>query len=156
MERMCSGTVYCLNQKKEQRMTHPATQVVRDFLAAVQRGDRRAILANHSDDLLMFDFPDTVEGLKEYDAQWSFFFDNQTGPITFAPEDLRTVGNEDVAFVSCLVHCARTSGGDFRFRLTVGLEERDGGWEIVHEHHSLPTKEVGMVMPEKRSSLGVS
>lgn len=103
----------------------------------------------------MFDFPDTVAGLKDYDAQWSFFYDNQTGPITFSPEDLRTTAGDDVAFVSCLVHCAGTTGGDFRFRLTVGTQRRAGRWLIVHEHHSLPTNEEGMIMPEKRGELRV-
>jgi hypothetical protein len=31
----------------------------------------------------MFDFPDTVRGLDDYDRTWDFFFDSQRGPITF-------------------------------------------------------------------------
>jgi ketosteroid isomerase-like protein len=132
---------------------HAVTQIVEDFLRAVEHGNRPAILSNHAEDLRMFDFPDTVEGLEDYDAQWGFFYDSQTGPITFAPEDMRTSAGEDVAFASCIVHCDGTSGGDFRFRLTVGLEKRDGQWTIVHEHHSLPTRDEVMVMPEKRARL---
>jgi ketosteroid isomerase-like protein len=136
--------------------TDRVTHTVCEFLAAVESGDRGAILASHAEDLRMFDFPDTVEGLDEHRAQWEFFYDNQMGPITFAPEGLRTVAGDTAAFVSCLVHCAGTEGGDFRFRLTVGLEKREGRWMIVHEHHSLPAQDEAMVMPEKRAGLGLT
>jgi ketosteroid isomerase-like protein len=132
------------------------TQIVRGFLDAVSRADRKAILAHHSDDLLMFDFPDTVEGLGDYDKTWDFFFDSQRGPLTFAPEDLRVRAGTRVAFTSCLVHCDGTTGGSFRFRLTVGLEKREGSWMITHEHHSVPSKDSTFVMPEKRSELGAT
>jgi ketosteroid isomerase-like protein len=131
------------------------TKIVRDFLRAVETGDRRGIAANHSDDLLMFDFPDTVEGIADYEKTWDFFYDNQNGPITFSPDRLETTVGDQVAFVACIVHCTGTEGGDFRFRLTVGLEKRDGLWTIVHEHHSLPTKDERYVMPEKHAELGV-
>lgn len=129
--------------------------VVRNLLAAVASGDRDAIRANHAPDLLMFDFPDTVRGMEEYDAQWDFFYDNQTAPVTFEPEDLQVSAGDRVAFTTCLVHCAGTTGGDFRFRLTVGLEKRAGAWLITHEHHSLPTREPGLIMPEKHEALGI-
>lgn len=44
-----------------------------DWMAAVSAGDRPAILAHHSEDLLMFDFPGTVEGLDAYDRTCEFF-----------------------------------------------------------------------------------
>lgn len=132
------------------------TGIVRGFLGAVSRGDRKAILAHHADDLLMFDFPDSVRGLDEYDRTWDFFFDSQRGPITFEPEELSATVGDRVAFVSCIVHCDGTTGGSFRFRLTVGLVKRDGDWLITHEHHSLPNKEMTFVMPEKREALDAS
>lgn len=131
-------------------------QIVRKFLDAVARGDRPAILAHHASDLLMFDFPDSVRGLDDYDRTWDFFFDSQRGPITFAPEQLEVTAGDDVAFTACLVHCNGTTGGDFRFRLTVGLVKRDGEWLITHEHHSMPAKDETYVMPEKRELLGAS
>ena len=130
--------------------------IVRGFLDAVSRGDRKAILAHHGDDLLMFDFPDSVRGLEEYDRTWDFFFDSQRGPITFEPEELSATVGDTVAFVSCIVHCDGTTAGSFRFRLTVGLVKRGGEWVITHEHHSVPTKDETMVMPEKREALGAS
>lgn len=93
----------------------------------------------------MFDFPNTVEGLKNYDATWDFFYQQQRGPITFSPSDIRVTAGESVAFVSCAVHCEGTAAGPLDFRLTVGLERRDGEWLISHEHHSLPTSEARFI-----------
>lgn len=133
-----------------------ATSVVERFLTAVTNCDRDGIRARHADDVLMFDFPDTVRGIVAYDRTWDFFFDSQTGPITFRPSELETTAGDDVAFVTCKVRCEGTTGGEFDFRLTVGLERKGNDWIIVHEHHSLPTTEARYVMPEKHSALGVS
>ena len=130
-----------------------AIAIVRDFLDAVARGDRKAIRARHADDILMYDFPDTVRGIAEYDRTWDFFFHSQRGPITFAPSDLKASAGEDVAFVTCEVHCEGTKAGPLDFRLTVGLEKRGGDWVIAHEHHSLPARNEAVVMPEKREGL---
>jgi ketosteroid isomerase-like protein len=127
--------------------------IVRDFLDAVARGDRKAIRARHADDVLMYDFPDTVRGIAEYDRTWDFFFDSQRGPITFAPSEIKASAGEDVAFVTCEVHCDGTKAGPLDLRLAVGLEKRGGNWVIAHEHHSLPTRDEEMVMPEKREAL---
>lgn len=94
-----------------------------------------------------------MRGIAEYDRTWDFFFDSKRGPIIFAPSDLQASAGEDVAFVTCEVHCEGTTAGPLDFRLTVGLEKRGGDWVIAHEHHSLPTREETMVMPEKREAL---
>jgi ketosteroid isomerase-like protein len=49
--------------------------------------------------------------------------------------------SDAIAFVSCMVQCEGTSGGQVDFRLTTGLRRIGGDWVIVHEHHSVPTKE---------------
>ena len=41
--------------------------VIDSWAKAVSDGDRKAILAHHSDDVLMFDFPATVQGLDAWD-----------------------------------------------------------------------------------------
>jgi ketosteroid isomerase-like protein len=125
-------------------------EIVRRWLDAVSRGDREGIRERHSDEVLMFDFPDTVRGLAEYDRTWDFFFDSQRGPITFSPSDLEATAGRNVAFVTCEVHCEGTTAGPLDFRLTVGLERLDGKWTITHEHHSLPTTEQKFIMPEKQ------
>ena len=122
--------------------------LVENWARAVSAGDRNAILAHHSDDVLMFDFPDVVRGIKAYDKTWDFFFENPRGPITYKPRDLAITAGDDVAFVSCLVHCDGTSAGPLDFRLTTGLRKIDGKWTIVHEHHSVPTVEERFIGPD--------
>jgi ketosteroid isomerase-like protein len=122
-------------------------KIVVEWARAVSAGDRKAILAHHANYLLMFDFPDTVEGIGAYDSTWDFFYANPKGPITYEPTDLRVAAGQDVAFVSCKVHCDGTSAGPLDFRLTVGLEKRDGEWLITHEHHSVPTIEERFIGP---------
>ena len=51
------------------------------------------------------------------------------------------MASDDVAFASCLIHCDGTSAGPLDLRLTVGLRKIDGDWTVIHEHHSVPTRE---------------
>lgn len=115
--------------------------MIEDWARAVAEGDRQGILVRHASDLLMFDFPDTKTGIDAYDKQWDYFYANPKGPISFTPRDLQVTGGQEVAFVTCLVHCDGTSAGPLDFRLTTGLRKIDGAWTITHEHHSVPTVE---------------
>ena len=121
--------------------------VVQNWAKAISEGDRKAILAHHSKDLLMFDFPGTVKGLDAYDKSWDFFFADPLGPISFVPREIAVSAGEDIAFASCMVQCEGTSGGHVDFRLTTGLRKMGGNWVIVHEHHSVPTKEERFIGP---------
>lgn len=116
-------------------------QIVTDWARAISRGDRTSILAHHDDDLLMFDFPGTVEGLEAYDRTWDFFYRSPQGPIIFEPSDIKVAAGRNIAFVTCSIHCDGTSAGPLDLRLTVGLERRGDRWVITHEHHSVPTVE---------------
>ena len=121
--------------------------IIEAWARAVSAADRPAILAHHSDDLLMFDLPATFKGLAAYDKTWDFFFANPLGPISFVPHEITVSAGEDVAFASYMVHCEGTSAGQVDFRLTTGLRKVDGEWVIVHEHHSVPTKEERLTGP---------
>ncbi len=55
-------------------------QLIERWAAAISAQDRAGILADHSDDLLMFDFPSTVRGIGPYDRTWDFFFADPRGP----------------------------------------------------------------------------
>ena len=116
-------------------------KLVVDWTKAIASNDRRGILANHAEDLLMFDFVEIEKGLTAYDRTWDFFFRDLRGPVQFTPSNIKVTAGEDVAFLSCQIHCDGTSGGSLDLRLTVGLEKRDGKWLIVHEHHSMPSTE---------------
>src|SRR5688572_25137928 len=125
--------------------------VIENWARAVESGDRKGILANHDDELLMFDFPDVVRGIEAYDKTWDFFFDKPKGPIRYTPEDLIVTASDQVAFATCLVHCDGTSAGALDFRLTTGLKKEGGDWMIVHEHHSVPTIEERFIGPRVES-----
>ena len=115
--------------------------IVERWAQAISAGDRPAILAHHSEDILMYDFPATVRGLRDYDSTWDFFFANPRGPITFEPRDIDVTAGADVAFASCMIRCDGTSAGPLELRLTTGLRRVDADWTITHEHHSVPTVE---------------
>ena len=115
--------------------------LIETWARAVSTGDRKAILAHHSADLVMFDFPNEIRGLEAYDKTWDFFFANPRGKIVFEPKEIEVTAGEDVAFAVCLFHCDGTSGGALDFRLTTGLRREADEWVIVHEHHSLRTIE---------------
>ena len=115
--------------------------MVENWARAIEQGDRQAIVANHSSDFLMFDFPDEVEGIDAYARTWDFFYENPRGAIVFKPRDFRVAAGDTVAFVTCQIHCDGTSAGPLDFRLTTGFEKIDGKWTITHEHHSVRTIE---------------
>lgn len=116
--------------------------LIENWARAISAGDRAAILAHHSPDLLMFDFPPPlVRGIDAYERQWDFFFASPKGPISFVPSELAVTAGDSVAFASCLIHCEGTSAGPVDLRLTVGLRKIDGDWMVMHEHHSVPSVE---------------
>jgi ketosteroid isomerase-like protein/catechol 2,3-dioxygenase-like lactoylglutathione lyase family enzyme len=115
--------------------------LIETWARAVSAGDRKGILAHHSPDLVMFDFPNEINGLDAYEKTWDFFFANPSGKIVFAPEQIDVTAGDDVAFAVCLFHCDGTSGGALDFRLTTGLRRQGDEWVIVHEHHSVRTIE---------------
>lgn len=121
--------------------------LIENWARAVSKNDREGVLAHHSADLLMFDFPDTKKGIDAYDKQWDFFYVNPRGPISFVSHDIEVTADDEVAFATCTVHCDGTSAGPLDFRLTTGLRKIDSEWTIVHEHHSVPTVEERFLGP---------
>lgn len=121
---------------------------VRDLLtrwaAAVRAKDLHAILAQHADDISMFDVPPPFEsrGLDAYEETWALFYSAQPEPVAFDIKRLDVVAGTDVAFAYALMQCAEIAPDGRRvpldFRLTVGLRKVEGRWTVVHEHHSVP------------------
>ena len=129
---------------ENREITNDETQVrnlIENWAKAISSGDRAAILAHHSPDLIMFDFITVVRGIDAYDQTWDFFFASPKGLISFVPSDLEVTAGDNVAFASCLIHCDGTSAGPLDLRLTVGLRKIAGDWTVTHEHHSVPSQE---------------
>jgi uncharacterized protein (TIGR02246 family) len=113
--------------------------LVERWAAAVHTGDLAVVLADHTDDIVMFDVPppeDGVRGIDAYRATWPGFFEWQAQGAVFDIVSLEVTAGEDVAFAHALLRCGMPDELDRRLRLTLGLHKENGRWLIAHEHHS--------------------
>ncbi|GAA0815153.1 hypothetical protein Sya03_15360 [Spirilliplanes yamanashiensis] len=117
--------------------------LIERWASAVHTGDLPTVLADHADDIVMFDVPppeDGIRGLDAYRSAWPPFFEWQASGATFDIVDLDVTAGDDVAFAWALLVCAseeeRAANPDRRLRLTIGLRKVDGRWTVTHEHHS--------------------
>jgi uncharacterized protein (TIGR02246 family) len=130
--------------------THPEPaihELIKRWATAVHAGDLEAVLADHSDDIVMFDVPppNEVRGIDACRATSPPFFEWQRRGAVFELESLAVTSGEDVAFATALLRCGTeaelATDPDIRLRLTVGLRREDGRWVVSHEHHSFPARD---------------
>ncbi len=110
--------------------------LVEKWARAARAKDMGGVLANHTDDIVMFDVPTPLQsrGMKQYKKTWKLFFDHSPGgPGSFDVTGLRITASGSVAFCHALV---KVSGA--KVRVTIGLRKGRGHWLIAHEHHSYP------------------
>ena len=72
------------------------------------RGDLDTVLAEHADDIVMFDVPppdDGVRGMDDYAATWPPFFEWQASGASFEIVELDVTAGDDVAFAYALLRC---------------------------------------------------
>ena len=119
--------------------------LIERWTEAVHRGDLAAVLADHADDIVMFDVPPPYEGARGLDAYretWPPFFRWLAGGAAFEIESLEVTAGADVAFAYALLRCGTSAELDanpaLRLRLTLGLRKEEGRWVVAHEHHSFP------------------
>ena len=119
------------------------TELVLRWATAVHAGDLDGVLADHAEDILMFDVPppqDGVRGLQAYAATWPGFFEWQAKGASFELVETQVTAGTDVAYVAALLRCGSpdelAERPDRRLRLTLGLRKVDGRWVVAHEHHS--------------------
>jgi len=117
--------------------------LIERWVTAVHTGDMPTVLADHSDDIVMFDVPpphDGVRGLDAYRDTWPPFFHWQSGGAVFELVSLDVTAGDDVAFAFALLRCDTPDNlerhPEQRLRLTLGLRKQDGRWTVAHEHHS--------------------
>ena len=124
---------------------------IRDLIyrwaAAVHAGDLDGVLAQHGNDIVMFDVPppeNGVRGLEAYRETWPPFFEWQRSGATFEIVELDVTAGEDVAFAWALLRCGTDEeflkDPEQRLRLTVGLRKDGDRWLVTHEHHSFSDK----------------
>ncbi|WP_027661608.1 YybH family protein [Salinispora fenicalii] len=119
--------------------------LIERWAKAVHHGDLTGVLADHTEDIVMFDVPPPQQGVRGLDAYretWPPFLRWQAQGASFDIESLEVTAGEDVAFAYALLRCGTerdfADNPDNRLRLTFGLRKQDGRWLIVHEHHSFP------------------
>jgi uncharacterized protein (TIGR02246 family) len=122
-------------------------ELVERWARAVHEGDLDAVLADHAEDIVMFDVPppeDGVRGIDAYRETWPAFFDWQRRGAVFDIVSLQVTAGSDVAFAHALLRCGTeeelAQAPERRLRLTLGLRKRDGRWVVAHEHHSFPLR----------------
>jgi uncharacterized protein (TIGR02246 family) len=110
---------------------------------AVHAGDLETVLADHADDIVMFDVPpphDGVRGIEAYRETWPPFFEWQAKGASFEIVSLDVTAGADVAFAYALLRCGTqqelAESPETRLRLTLGLRKEGDRWVVAHEHHS--------------------
>jgi uncharacterized protein (TIGR02246 family) len=121
--------------------------LIERWVRAVHACDLDGVLADHAEDIVMFDVPppeDGVRGIEAYRETWPPFFEFQRGGAAFELVGLHIAAGKDVAFAHALLRCGTPeelrAEPDNRLRLTFGLRKKAGRWSVTHEHHSFPLK----------------
>jgi uncharacterized protein (TIGR02246 family) len=133
---------------EEQRASESAIRaLIEQWATAVQARDLDGVLADHSDDIQMFDVPppNELRGIDAYRESWPPFFEWLKQGAVFELVSLDVTAGADVAFATALLRCGTEEGlrkyPDDRLRLTIGLRNAGGRWLIAHEHHSFPARD---------------
>jgi uncharacterized protein (TIGR02246 family) len=120
-------------------------ELVHRWVGGIQARNMDAVLAAHTDDIVMFDVPppyNGVRGITEYRESWPPFFEYLAGGAFFDLLELQITAGDTVAYAFGLLRCGSavelTAKPAVRLRLTLGLRKQDGRWQIAHEHHSFP------------------
>ena len=119
--------------------------LIERWAEAVHRGDMPGVLADHTDDIVMFDVPPPYEGVRGIDAYretWPPFFAWQAKGAVFEIVSLEITAGDGAAYAHALLRCGmpqELAGQPAnRLRLTLGLRKEGGRWLVAHEHHSFP------------------
>jgi len=130
------------------RDDHEIRALIERWATAVHACDLDGVLADHTDDIVMFDVPPPQDGLRGIDAyreSWPPFFRWQERGSLFEIVSLEVTAGADVAFAHALLRCGEprdlAERPDVRLRLTVGLRREAGRWVVAHEHHSFPEEQ---------------
>jgi uncharacterized protein (TIGR02246 family) len=123
-------------------------ELIGRWASAVHAGDLATVVADHADDIVMFDVPppeDGLRGLNAYRDVWPPFFEWQRQGASFEIVEFDVTAGDDVAFAWLLLRCGTPeeleADPSNRLRLTIGLRKQDGRWIVAHEHHSFPYKD---------------
>jgi uncharacterized protein (TIGR02246 family) len=128
--------------------------LIERWARAVHSGELEGVLADHADDIVMFDVPPPEEGVRGIDAYretWPPFFEWQAQGASFEIVSLEVTAGDEVAYAHALLRCGTpqelAEQPANRLRLTLGLRKQQGRWVVAHEHHSFPDHASGDATP---------
>jgi uncharacterized protein (TIGR02246 family) len=137
-----------MSMATEQQATESTIrELIERWAAAVRAGELESVLADHSEDIQMFDVPppNEVRGIDAYRETWPPFFEWLKQGAAFEILSLDVTAGDDVAFATALLRCGTEEelrkDPDNRLRLTIGLRKEGGRWVVSHEHHSFPARD---------------
>lgn len=110
---------------------------------AIRNLNMDGILANHTDDILMFDVPPPLQnkGMAEYKGTWELFFKYFQKDSTWELREVNITAGDIAAYATMIIKCGDNAENAFDVRVTMGFKKENGAWIIAHEHHSVPAKE---------------
>jgi uncharacterized protein (TIGR02246 family) len=123
----------------------PIRAALAAYQAAVLAKDVEAFVAIYADDARIFELWGTWEhdiaSWREMAKGWFAFLGDQRSVVT--AHDVCTQVSGDMAMLSASLTYAAVDAGDQPLRsldnrLTWVLRQRDGRWQVVHEHTSVP------------------
>jgi uncharacterized protein (TIGR02246 family) len=122
-------------------------RLITEWARAVNARDIDAVVADHAEDIVMFDVPPPaagVRGIAAYRESWPPFFEWLAAGSCFDILSVEVIAGDDVAFAFALLRCGTDAqlreDPENYLRLTVGLRKQRGRWLVTHEHHSFPAK----------------
>lgn len=117
-------------------------QLIEEWDAALQSEDVDRLVSEYSEDAEVFDIGSQFHGKSQYRAQWISCFPYFGGSIRLERRKVKIFADGNLAFVNCYT---RISGANTPAhekqpwcRTTVCLQKREGEWQVVHEHISMP------------------
>src|SRR5881227_3189177 len=115
--------------------------LIERWVGAINAHDLDGVLADHADDIVMYDVPPPYRGnrgIDEYRDSWPPFFDWLRSGAIFELESLDVAAGADVAFAHGLLRCGKPEDlerkPDYRLRMTIGLRKTGDRWVVTHEH----------------------
>src|SRR4029078_9742396 len=103
--------------------TEQIRTLIERWADAVHRGDMAGVLADHAEDIVMFDVPppqDGGRGIDAYRDTWPGVFDGQASGASFDLLSLDVTAGDDIAFAYALLR-GGTADHDPDVRLRVKL-----------------------------------
>lgn len=119
-------------------------QRVARWAKALEEKDLDGVMSLYASDIESYDLdpPLRYVGADNKRRAWQTFFSVHPGPITYDIPDLRVATHGVLAVAYSLNHVRgeRADGGitDLWVRWTACLRQRDGSWQVLHDHVSLP------------------